>query len=45
MEDFECFIVVNVKVSGLESPACWLSMTRKEVGCPRDCCSCTLVET
>ena len=28
------FIGVTVKVSGLEDPACWSSMTTKEVGCP-----------
>ena len=39
----KCFLGINVNVSGLEGPACWLSMTRKEVGCPHDCY--TLVAT
>ena len=41
----KCFVGVNVKVSGLEGPACWLSMTTKEVDCPLVCCFCLLVAT
>ena len=38
----KCFIRVNVKISNLEGPPCWLSTTRKEVGCSLDCCCCPL---
>ena len=41
----KCFVSINVKVSGLEGPACWSAMTRKEVGCPLDCCCCPLLAT
>ena len=39
---FKCFVRVSVKASGLEGPACWLSLTTKKVGCPLGCC-CPLV--
>ena len=39
------FICVKVNVIGLEGPACWSSMTMKEVGCPLDCCCCPLLAT
>ena len=35
---FMCFIGVNVKVIGLEGPACWSSTTTKEIGCPLGFC-------
>ena len=35
--------MVNMNVSGLEGPACWSSMTRKEVGYPLDSCCCVLL--
>ena len=41
----KCFVGINVKVSGLEGPAFWVSTTRKEVSCPQDCCCCPLVVT
>ena len=40
----KCFVGVKVHLSGLEGPACLLSMTRKEAGCPLDCC-CPLLAT
>ena len=39
------FVKVNMKVSGLEGPACWSSTTGKEVSCPLDCCCCSLFAT
>ena len=45
LQKLKFFISVNVKVSGLEGPACWSSMTRKEVDCPLDCCCCPLLVT
>ena len=33
-----CFVVVSMKVSGIEGPACWSSTTTKEVSCPLSCC-------
>ena len=41
----KCFVSVKVNISGLEGPACWLSMTRKEFGCPLDCCGFPLLAT
>ena len=34
-----------MNISGLEGPACWSSMTRKEFGCPWDCCCRPLLAT
>ena len=31
---FKCLIGVSVNIGGLEGPACWLSTTTKEGGCP-----------
>ena len=41
----KCFVGVNENVSGLEGSPCWLSTTKKEVGCPLDCCCCLLLAT
>ena len=40
----KCFVSINVKLSDLEGPVCWLSVTRKEVGCLLVCCCCPLVD-
>ena len=41
----KCFVSINVKVSGLEDPACWSLAAKREVGCPLDCCCCPLAAT
>ena len=40
----KCFIVVSVKVRGLEGLGCWSSTTIEEVGCPLGRC-CPLAAT
>ena len=41
----KCFVGVNVKVSGLEGPACLSLVMMKKIGCPLDCFCCPMVVT